>query len=131
MPTRVTAASLKKLAADLLDLYPAVKRFERLKDQFKADMDRLGWDRAVVDGKGVVEIGRYDRTEIPVGLAVRELGEVTAGKIIQTKIFVSIELLDAFVKVGEISADQAQALKDAGTKTPVASLRITLEGGAQ
>jgi hypothetical protein len=121
--TKPTVAGLRKAAEELVALYPATRRFERLKEQVKADMAALNWDQVAVAG-GVVKLDRYDRTEIPVSLAIEHL-EAMAEKIIQRKTTVSIELLDAFVKVGEIPAETAKALKDAGNKTPVTSLKIT------
>jgi len=119
-----TVAGLNQMVDELLTIKAVADRYEKLKSQIKADMLALQKKEVAVAGKGRVFITPSEKVEYPIALANDVLGTELAEKVIQVRRWISNELVEAFIKAGEISEKQAAKLDAGAEKTPVASLYI-------
>jgi hypothetical protein len=124
MPARVTVSGLKKLAAELLELRPAVDRYDELATEIKAGLVKLKYKELDLGDQGRVFISTSEKVTITPALARDELGQKLADKIIQVKETVSNDILAAFVKAGEISQEKYERLLEKAEKTPATSLHV-------
>lgn len=111
------------MVEELLDLQAAVERHKELEALLKDGMQALKFTEITTD-RGRVFISTPERVTVPVEVAVRELGEVLASKVIVVKKSVSNDIVKAFVKAGEISEAQRAALLAGSEKTPVVNLYV-------
>lgn len=123
-PSQPTVARLNKMVTELLSLKASADRYGELKEQIKADMVALKWPEVNLAGQGRVFISPSERLEYPAKLVEDVLGVKKAQKVIQVKRFVSNEILAAFIKAEEISAEDAAKLDKGAIRTPVVSLNI-------
>jgi hypothetical protein len=121
---RATVRELKKKAAELLQLQAAYERYKALEQEVKADMVKLNYKEVDLGEAGRVFISISERVSVPVELAVRELGEDLAARVIIIKKSVSNEIVKTFVQIGEISEAQREALLFGADKTVVTSLYV-------
>ncbi len=121
--TKVTKAQTRQMAEELISLQPMAERYKRLEKDLKAAMMTLEMDEIPVEGKGRVFISTSERISIAPDLARDVLGAV-ADKIIEVKESVSNKLLEALVKMGDISGDQQEQLIAGAKKTDVVSLYV-------
>jgi hypothetical protein len=119
-----TVAQLKQKVEELLTIKDVADRYNELKDQIKADMVALNWKEVDIPGKGHVFISPSTKNEYSVELVQDVLGTKLASKIIQVKRSVSNEILDAFIKAGEVTEAKAKLLEERCEKKPVVALNI-------
>lgn len=123
MAKKVTAKNLRALTEELFGLRAAVERYEELEALLKDGMRQLKFTEVVTD-RGRIFISTSERTIVPVEVAMRELGQELANKVIVVKKSVSNEIVKAFVKAGEINEAQREALLAGAERTPVVNLHV-------
>lgn len=121
---KTTVAQLKQKVEELLTIKGMADRYNELKDQIKEDMISLKWHDVDIPGKGRVFISPSTKREYSTTLVETVLGTILANKIIQVKRSVSNEILDAFIKAGEISKGDVIKLEEGAKQTPVVALNI-------
>lgn len=123
MPRKMTAKGLQALTEELLGLQAAVERYKELEALIKDGLQEIGFTEMVTD-RGRVLISVSERVTVSPELATLELGPALARKVIVTKLSVPNDILKAFIKAGEISEAQREALWAKAEKAAVVSLHV-------
>jgi hypothetical protein len=120
---KLTKSQVKQMAEELLSIKTVADRYSYLEKRLKSAMVELEIEEIPIKSKGRVFISTSERISIDPDLARDVLGAV-AGKIIEVKETVSNKLLEALVKMGDISGDQQEQLIAGAKKTGVTSLYV-------
>lgn len=121
---RLTVSQLRQMVAELLNLAPVIERYRALEKDVKAGMVKLAQEEIEVAGKGRVFIKQTERMTVSPALASEVLGVDLGRKVIVTKESVSNEIIDAFVKAGDISEELHQELQDRADRKEVINLYV-------
>lgn len=124
MAKKFTYKAVRGMVEELLALHSAVERYKELEGQIKEGMVALKFNEVEFEDKGRVFISTSERIDVPLDVAIRELGQELADKVIVIKRSVSNEIVKAFVKAGEISEEQREKLLTGAKKTPVTNLYV-------
>lgn len=124
MAKKFTYKAVRGMVEELLALHSAVERYKELEGQIKEGLVALKFNEVEFEDKGRVFISISERVNVPLDVAIRELGQELADKVIVIKKSVSNEIVKAFVKAGEISEEQREKLLAGAEKTPVTNLYV-------
>lgn len=119
----LTKTQTREMAAELLELRPAVERYQELEQAIKRSMKRLKMDKIEMD-QGRVFISVSEKMTLEPAAARTVLGPDLAQKVIKTTEKVSNALLKALAEMGDISDEQLAELREKAKKSEVVSLYV-------